>query len=129
MEQDILNEFYYGRIVPWENRNDRTPEMEPFSDQVDQDIIYLEGLPDGEGKKVLERRMVCKGFKDGFRLGVQLVTAAAGGNSHKIHKFRPESLCNICSGLTCYYPLLERICVLPKGKTQRPEGRKRRISA
>lgn len=35
MEQDILNEFYYGRIVPWENRNDRMPEMEPFSDQVD----------------------------------------------------------------------------------------------
>lgn len=28
------------------------------------------------------------------------------GNCHKIHKFRLKSLCNICSGLTCYYPLL-----------------------
>ena len=30
-------------------------------------------------------------------------------------------MCNICSGLTCYYPLLERICVLPKGKTEKAE--------
>ena len=89
MEQDILNELYYGKIVPWENQNDRTPAMEPFSEQVDQDIIHLEGLLDEEGKKVLERlldnsaelerQMVCEGFKDGFRLGVQLVTAAVGG--------------------------------------------------
>jgi hypothetical protein len=85
MEQDILNQLYYGNIVPWENRNDRTPEMEPFSDQVDKDITYLEGLLDDEGKKVLERLLdnsaelerlqVCEGFKDGFRLGVQLMAA------------------------------------------------------
>lgn len=37
-------------------------------------------------------------------------------NRHKIHKISPERLCSICSELTCYYPLLERICVLPKGK-------------
>lgn len=85
MEQDILSQLYYGNIVPWENRNDKTPEMEPFSDQVDKDIQCLENLLDDEGKKVLERLldnsaelerlMVCEGFKDGFRLGVQLVAA------------------------------------------------------
>lgn len=83
MEQDILSQLYYGNIVPWENRNDKTPEMEPFSDQVDKDIQCLDNLLDDEGKKVLERLldnsaelerlMVCEGFKDGFRLGVQLV--------------------------------------------------------
>lgn len=35
MEQSILNQLYYGKIVPWENRNDKTPEMEAFSEQVD----------------------------------------------------------------------------------------------
>lgn len=91
MEKDILSQLYYGNIVPWENRNDRTPEMEPFSDQIDKDIQYLEKRLDDEGKKVLERLldnsaelerlMVCEGFKDGFRLGVQLVTAGmSGGN-------------------------------------------------
>lgn len=90
-QQDILNQLYYGNIVPWENRNDRTPEMEPFSDQVDKDITYLEGLLDDEGKKVLERLLdnsaelerlqVCEGFKDGFRLGVQLVIAGLGSSN------------------------------------------------
>lgn len=91
MEQDILNQLYYGKIVPWENRNDKTPEMEPFSEQVDQDIERLEKLLDDEGKKVLERlldnsaelerQMVCEGFKDGFRLGVQLVAAGMGSGN------------------------------------------------
>lgn len=91
MEQDILNHLYYGKIVPWENRNDKTPEMEPFSEQVDKDIERLEKLLDDEGKKVLERlldnsaelerQMVCEGFKDGFRLGVQLLTAGMGSGN------------------------------------------------
>lgn len=91
MEQNILNQLYYGKIVPWENRNDKTPEMEPFSEQVDQDIERLEKLLDDEGKKLLERlldnsaelerQMVCEGFKDGFRLGVQLVTVGMGSGN------------------------------------------------
>lgn len=89
MEQDILSQLYYGKIVPWENQNDKTPEMEAYSEQVDQDIQHLESLLDDDGRKVLdrlldnaaelERLMVCEGFKDGFRLGVQLVTAGIGG--------------------------------------------------
>lgn len=91
MEQDILNQLYYGKIVPWENRNDKTPEMEPLSEQVDKDIEKLEKLLDDEGKKILERlldnsaelerQMVCEGFKDGFRLGVQLLTAGMGSGN------------------------------------------------
>ena len=48
MEQDILNQLYDGKIVPWENRNDKTPEMEPFSEQMDKDIERLEKLLDDE---------------------------------------------------------------------------------
>lgn len=89
MEQDILDQLYYGKIVPWENQNDKTPEMEALSEQAHRDIKSLEKLLDGEGTKILERlldnsaelerHMVCEGFKDGFRLGVQLTAAGLEG--------------------------------------------------
>lgn len=89
MEQDILNELYYGRIVPWENGNDQTPELLPVKDQISTDIEHLKELLDEEGNKLLERildnsaeletHMVCEGFKDGFRLGVQLTVAGMEG--------------------------------------------------
>ena len=82
MEQDILEQLYFGRIVPWENRNDKTPEIEQCSEQVYQDVERLTQLLDEDGKKILERlmdnrselesRQILEGFKDGFRLGVQL---------------------------------------------------------
>ncbi len=78
--------------MPWENQNDKTPEMEETSGQIDQDIRSLEKLLDSEGKKTLkrlldnsaelERWLVCESFKDGFRLGIQLMTAGLEGRKH-----------------------------------------------
>ena len=34
----IRDRLYFGRIVPWENRNDKTPEIEQCSEQVYQDM-------------------------------------------------------------------------------------------
>lgn len=91
MEQDILEQLYYGRIVPWEKPKDQIPEAVAFCEQADQDIRLLEKLLDDEGRKILKRfleniserecRLICEGFKDGFRLGMQL--AAAGLDSGK----------------------------------------------
>ena len=85
MDQDILEQLYFGRIVPWENRNDKTPEIEQCSEQVYQDVERLTQLLDEDGKKILERlmdnrselesRQILEGFKDGFRLGVQLTAS------------------------------------------------------
>ena len=93
MEQDILEQLYFGRIVPWENRNDKTPEIEQCSEQVYQDMEHLTQLLDEDGKKILERLMdnrselkshqILEGSKDGFRLGVQL-TAAGLGSKNKL---------------------------------------------
>ena len=58
MEQDILEQLYFGRIVPWENRNDKTPEMEQCSEQVYRDTEHLTQLLDEDGKKILERLML-----------------------------------------------------------------------
>ena len=91
MEQDILEELYYGRIVPWENPKDQTPETAAFCEQADLDIRQLEKLLDEDGRRILKRflenvserecRLTCEGFKDGFRLGLQL--AVAGLDSGK----------------------------------------------
>lgn len=91
MEQDILSRLYYGKIVPWENRNDKSPETVSISEQVHKDIEHLEKLLDGENRMVLERlldnrselelQLICEGFKDGFRLGVQLLTAGLDGGN------------------------------------------------
>ena len=91
MEQDILERLYFGRIVPWENRSGNTPEMDLFSGQVYQDVECLTQVLGDEEKEVLgrlldngselERLQVCEGFKDGFRLGVQLVVAGLGGEN------------------------------------------------
>lgn len=86
-----MNALYYGHIVPWENRNDKTPEMEPYSEQADADIEALQKILDDAGKQILERLldnsaelerlMICEGFRDGFRLGVQLVIAGLGSGN------------------------------------------------
>ena len=89
MEQDILDQLYYGKIVPWENRRSNTPEMDSLSGQVDKDIQWLKKVLGDEERNVLgrllenaselERLQVCEGFKDGFRLGIQLVVAGLCG--------------------------------------------------
>ena len=106
MEQDILEQLYFGRIVPWENRNDKTPEMEQCSEQVYQDVERLTQLLDEDGKKILERLMdnrselesrqileaLRMGSGWGFSLRQQVLEIKI---SCKTHKFCPESLCNI----------------------------------
>lgn len=91
MEQDILSRLYYGNIVPWENRNDKVPEMIPVNEQINSDIDLLREQLDDVGKTLLERLLdncaelerlsVCESFKDGFRLGMQLVVAGLGSGN------------------------------------------------
>ena len=75
--------------IPWENRNDRTPEMAELAERIDGEAERLEGLLDAEGKALLEKllddasdlecRAICEGFKDGFRLGAQITAASMEG--------------------------------------------------
>lgn len=85
MEEDIIDQLYFGRIVPWERRVEKPPEIEKYSDQICEDIEYLQKLLDEVGKSVLERFLdnqseverfqVKESFKYGFRLGMQLAVA------------------------------------------------------
>ena len=89
MEEDIIDRLYFGRIVPWERQVGKPPEIEKCSDQVCEDVEYLQKRLDEVGKSVLERLLdnnseverfqLKESFKYGFRLGMQL--AAAGLDS------------------------------------------------
>lgn len=91
MEEDIIDQLYVGRIVPWERQVERSSEIEQYSDQVCEDIEYLQKQLDEVGKNVLERLLdnnseverfqIKESFKYGFRLGMQLVVAGLDGKN------------------------------------------------
>ena len=86
MEEDIIDQLYFGRIVPWERQVEKPPEIEQYNNQIYKNIECLQKLLDEVGKNVLERFLdnnseveqfqIKESFKYGFRLGMQL--AAAG---------------------------------------------------
>lgn len=90
MEEDIIDQLYFGRIVPWEKQVERPPEIEKCSDQAYEDIEHLQDLLDEDEKRLLERIldngseverfMIRESFKEGFRLGMQLTVAGLDGN-------------------------------------------------
>ena len=41
MEEDIIDQLYFGRIVPWERQVEKPPEIEKYSDQVCEDAKIL----------------------------------------------------------------------------------------
>ncbi len=86
MEQDILTQLYFGKIVPWEKRGGTDPEMDVLRDRIDTATQALEAMLPQEGREQLKRllgdcsdletRAVCEGFKDGYRLSTRLTAAA-----------------------------------------------------
>ena len=86
MEEDIIDQLYFGKIVPWEKQVEKSPEIKQYGDQVCEDIECLQKSLDEIGKNVLERFLdnnseveqfqIKESFKYGFKIGMQL--AAAG---------------------------------------------------
>ena len=81
MSESILDRLYYGRIVPWENQNDVTPQMQEVKSRIDAAFRSLTEQLSNEGIHLLETLMsdrsdleslaLCEAFKDGFRLGAE----------------------------------------------------------
>lgn len=81
MSESILDRLYYGRIVPWENQNDVTPQMQEVKSRIDAAFRRLTEQLSTEGIRLLETLMsdrsdleslaLCEAFKDGFRLGAE----------------------------------------------------------
>ena len=92
MGQDILEQLYYGKIVPWENNNDQSPRSQELRDLIDKDIHSLSDMLSDEGRSMLERFLgnrseladlaVCGTFKDGFRLRAQFTMDTFHSSKH-----------------------------------------------
>lgn len=78
MGQDILTMLYYGKIAPWESGKAANPEAERLKERATGETSRLEQMLDGEGRRLLEGQAACEAFRDGFRLGAQIMLAALG---------------------------------------------------
>ena len=86
MPNDILNDLFFGKIVPWENRPENMEEFRRLNQRLGQLSNTLEERLDKETQAILdqyisdradlESLLQCDSFKTGFRLGVQLMLAA-----------------------------------------------------
>ena len=86
MPNNILNDLFFGKIVPWENRPENIEEFRRLNQQLSQLSDTLEERLDKETQVILdqyisdrsdlESLLQCDSFKTGFRLGVQLMLAA-----------------------------------------------------
>ena len=86
MLNDILNDLFFGKIVPWENRPESIEEFRRLNQRLGQLSNTLEERLDKETQALLdqyisdradlESLLQCDSFKTGFRLGVQLMLAA-----------------------------------------------------
>lgn len=86
MPNDILNDLFFGKIAPWENRPENIEEFRRLNQRLGQLSDTLEERLDKETQAILDQYISDRSdlesllqydrFKTGFRLGVQLMLAA-----------------------------------------------------
>ena len=85
MEQNILDQLYFGKITPWESHT-ITPAMQTVRERINEWTQSLDGMITTEAKEVLRQLLsacsdhealaVQESYKEGYRLGAQLTAAA-----------------------------------------------------
>lgn len=78
MNNEFLKQFYWGKLIPWELRQN-TPELMELNGKIDADINYLKARLSDADKEVLERlisnfstlesEQICRGYINGFKHG------------------------------------------------------------
>lgn len=78
MRDEILKQLYWGKLIPWELRQN-TPELMELNGKIDADINYLKARLSDADKKVLEQlisnfstlesEQICRGYINGFKHG------------------------------------------------------------
>ncbi len=78
MRDEILEQLYWGKLIPWELRQN-TPELMELNGKIDADINYLKTRLSDADKKVLEQlisnlstfesEQICRGYVNGFKHG------------------------------------------------------------
>ena len=85
MEQNILDQLYFGKITPWESPT-ITPAMQTVRSRINEATEALEGMIAPKAGELLRQLLsscsdlealaVQESYKEGYRLGVRLTAAA-----------------------------------------------------
>lgn len=85
MNDNILDDLFYGKIVPWEERPTNIEEFRQLNQNMGQLSDVLESRLDDDTKELLdqyisiradmEMLLASESFKNGFRLGMKLLMA------------------------------------------------------
>lgn len=82
MSNEMLKQFYWGKLVSWEIRQS-TSELVELNGEIDADITYLKEKLSAADREVLERlvsnfftlesEQICQGYIDGFKHGSLMI--------------------------------------------------------
>ena len=85
MPDDVLEDLFFGKIDPWENRPSKMEEFHLLNQKMSQLSAILEERLDKETRSLLdqylsnradmETLLSCNSFKTGFRLGIRIMMA------------------------------------------------------
>ena len=85
MPDDVLEDLFFGKIDPWENRPSNMEEFHLLNQKMSQLSAILEERLDKETRSLLdqylsnradmENLLSCDSFKTGFRLGIRIMVA------------------------------------------------------
>ena len=85
MPDDVLEDLFFGKIDPWENRPSNMEEFHLLNQKMSQLSAILEERLDKETRSLLdqylsnradmETLLSCDSFKTGFRLGIRIMVA------------------------------------------------------
>ena len=85
MPDDVLEDLFFGKIDPWENRPSNMEEFQLLNQKMSRLSDALDELLDDEAKSLLdqylssrasmETLLSCDSFKTGFQLGAQIMMA------------------------------------------------------
>lgn len=78
MCDEFLKQLYWGKVIPWESRQN-TPELTELNGKIDADIMRLKEKLSDADKEVLDRlisnfstlesEQICRGYINGFKHG------------------------------------------------------------
>ena len=78
MNNDFLKQFYWGKVIPWELRQNAA-ELTELNGKIDAAITYLKEKLSAADREVLERlisnfstlesEQICRGYVNGFKHG------------------------------------------------------------
>ena len=112
MPDTVLDDLYFGKLRPWEEMEELTPEMQEATAEMNAEIQSLDAHLSEEAKRIFEDVMssrayleclrLAESFKMGFRLGGQKILSVLSEKGvSALENSGPISACGKEAGEQC----------------------------